>query len=303
MSAVAMRRPHMNRAARPLKFIGAAIGLGAPDDGCAEAPERLRALCRDKIPRLAWQTTVHASTGAETATTAAARFCRRLAREVDDAARLDEVFAVVGGDHSCAIGTWSGAHLALRHEGPLGLLWIDAHMDAHTPVTSPSGRLHGMPLACLLGQGEPALVHLSAPGAKLRGAHVALVGVRSFEPTEAELLARLGVRVILMEEVQRRGLDAVLDEALARVTRGTAGFGVSIDLDAVDPIDAPAVATPVPGGLSGKELVRAVVRLRAEAACVGFEIAEFNPRLDHDGITMRLVAQLLGALAAPGGAP
>jgi hypothetical protein len=164
-----------------------------------------------------------------------------------------------------ATGTWSGAAAALRPRGALGLLWIDAHMDAHRPHTSPSGNLHGMPLACLLGHGEPALATLAGAPA-LAPAHVCLVGVRSYEAEEAQLLEQLGVRVFLMDEVRRRGLPAVLREAHAVVTRGTAGFGVTLDVDAVDPQEAPGVGTPAPGGLRAGSLLAELERLGAMRA-------------------------------------
>ncbi len=154
---------------------------------------------------------------------------------------------VIGGDHSCAGGTWTG--VARMLQGELGLVWIDAHMDSHTPATSHTGRLHGMPLAWLLGQGDDALYGLSA--GVVDPEHVALIGVRSYEPEEKERLDRLGVRVFHIEEVHRRGLDTVAAEALAIAARGTSGFGVSIDLDAVTPEEAPGVGTPVADGIAG----------------------------------------------------
>ncbi|MGH8507495.1 MAG: arginase, partial [Gammaproteobacteria bacterium] len=199
--------------------------------------------------------------------------------------------AVIGGDHSCAIASWSAAASALR--GPLGLVWIDAHMDSHTPATSPSGALHGMPLAILLGFGPPELTDLLYPGAKLRPENVCLVGVRSYEPEEAELLHCLGVRVITMDEVRARGLMRSLGEAFAIVSCGTAVVGLSIDLDAIDPEDAPGVGTPARNGLRGLALVEGLRRLAPQPVLV--EIAEFNPLHDRKNKTARLVIDLLAA--------
>lgn len=202
---------------------------------------------------------------------------------------------VLEGDHSYAAGTWAGAAAALRARGPVGLVWVDAHMDSHTPATTPSGAVHGMPLAFLLGHGPRALTHLYGPAPRIRPEQVVIVGVRSYEAGEAALLDRLGVRVIFMEEVSRRGLAAVMDEALAIARRGAAGFGISIDLDAVDPIQAPGVGSPVPGGLDGGELVAAVGRAARLPGYLGTELAEYSPALDREGRTRRLALDLMAA--------
>jgi arginase len=204
---------------------------------------------------------------------------------------------VVGGDHSCAIGTWSGVHRALAGRGPLGLIWIDAHMDSHTFATTPSGQIHGMPLACLLGYGEAALTGIDGAEVKLRPEHVCLIGVRSYEADEAALLHRLGVRVFDMNEIRRRGLAEVFDAALAIVRHGTAGFGVSVDLDALDPDEEPGVGTPVPGGLHRAELAAALSRLRGDPAFVAMEIVEYNPRRDRGHATADAAGALVDAIS------
>jgi arginase len=196
---------------------------------------------------------------------------------------------VIGGDHSCAGGTWVG--VARMLQGELGLIWIDAHMDSHTPGTSHTGRLHGMPLAWLLGQADEDLYGLSA--GVVDPEHVALIGVRSYEPEEKERLDRLGVRVFHIEEVARRGLDTVCDEALRIATAGTSGFGISIDLDAVSPEEAPGVGTPVPEGIVAAELARALHRLGSRPDLVALELAEYLPRLDPDGRSARVALDLV----------
>ncbi len=286
---------------RPVTVIGAACGCGAPDPDCRRAPETLRA-CEAFHPApgqpFAWDGILRPPPGAARHPLPAVRaVCQRLAERVKATLEQGGFPLVVGGDHSCAVGTWSGAHLALRPRGPLGLIWIDAHMDSHTFATTPSGMLHGMPLACLLGHGDPALTRLAAPEAKLDPAHVCLIGVRSFEAGEAKLLHDLGVRVFDMDEVRRRGLDAVFDDALARVTAGTAGFGVSLDLDALDPAeDAAAVGTPVPGGLGRGELLAALARLRGRADFIALELVEYSPHRDPDGATARLAGAIVEAV-------
>lgn len=221
----------------------------------------------------------------------------QLARRTHQLVSLGQLPVVLGGDHSCAIGTWKGIAQALAPRGPLGLIWIDAHMDAHTPETTPSGMLHGMPVASLLGYGDPRLA--LDPFTAFDPRRFCLVGVRSFEAGEAALLDRLCVRVFLMREVERRGLTEVMDEALA-IAGGDAGsYGISLDLDALDPRDAPGVGVPVRGGIRGDELCRALARLARDPALAALEIVEYNPYRDHDGVTARLVEDIVLSLLAP----
>jgi len=189
------------------------------------------------------------------------------------------------------MGTWRGVAKAAR--GPIGLLWIDAHLDAHTPQTTPSGRLHGMPLAALLGQGGDALCVRDAVVAP---EHVCVVGVRSFEPDEAELLAALGVRVYTMQEIDQRGAKEVFAEALERVRGGTVGYGITLDLDALDPVDAPAVTTPAAGGLRAASLLPILADIARTAEPLAVEIAEYNPHIDRGGATARLIEELAAAM-------
>jgi arginase len=172
-------------------------------------------------------------------------------------------------------------------------VWIDAHMDAHTPRTSHTGRLHGMPLAWLLGEDDDPLYGLAT--GVLEPRHVALIGVRSFEPEEKVRLEHLGVRVVYMDEVHKRGIGPVLDEALAIATRGTTAFGVSIDLDVVTPDEAPGVGTPVPDGVSGAELARALDGIGRRPDLAALELVEYSPRLDPSRRTARVAVDLLRA--------
>lgn len=286
---------------RSIIVIGAAGGAGAPDPATAEGPDALRrwrvfhdmplqhvewdAILR--VPREQQDTPLHA----------VAALDARLAAEVERVLANGHFPLVVGGDHSCAIGTWSGVYRALAGRGPIGLVWIDAHMDSHTFATTPSGQIHGMPLAVLLGHGDAALTVIDGANAKLSPEHVCLIGVRSLEAGEAALLHRLGVRVYDMDEIRRRGLATVFDEALAIVRNGTAGFGVSIDLDALDPDEEPGVGTPVPGGISRAELAAAMAHLRDDPAFVAMEIVEYNPRRDRGHATADAAGTLLDAVA------
>lgn len=290
--------------ARSVEIFGVESGLGARVPGTGHGPVALRenGLHHWLIERgltATWQAPVqpgHAHAEGISVRSAVVGLCAVLADRIEDALDRKAEPAVVGGDHSCAIGTWSGAARHLRRRGPLGLVWVDAHMDAHVPETSPSGSLHGMPIACLLGHGDARLTGLAGGAPAVMPEHVCLVGVRSYEPAEEALLDRLGVRVIHMDEVNRRGLDAALEKAVGIAGAGTAGVGLSIDVDAIDPADAPGVGSPEPGGLRAAELVGALARCSRRAAFIGVEIAEYNPGLDRAGMTARVVGELFAAV-------
>lgn len=269
----------------PLPIIGAACGLGAPDHRCGSGPQALRqALQASPRPELLWRELIDCGLVAEGETAALQAFLARLAEACAAALNTADRIAVVGGDHACAMGTWRGVRQAV--DAPLGLIWIDAHLDAHTPASSPSGRWHGMPVADLLGQCHPGEAGVIDPR------HLCLVGVRSYEGAERELLQGLGVRVITMKEIQRRGFDAAMAEAVEIASRAPA-FGVSIDLDALDPGEAPGVGSPVVGGLHAAELLAWLPRLAAAPRLRAVELAEFNPVIDVEQRTLKLVLQML----------
>ena len=287
-------------APRSIIVIGAASGAGAPDPATAEGPDALRhyrVFHDTPLQHVEWDSILRVPHEAQaTPLHAVAALGAQLAAEVEAVLQAGHFPLVVGGDHSCAIGTWSGVHHALAGRGPLGLIWIDAHMDSHTFATTPSGQIHGMPLACLLGHGDAALTAIDGAEAKLRPEHVCLIGVRRYEAGEAALLHRLGVRVFDMDEIRLRGLAAVFDEALAIVRQCTAGFGVSVDLDALDPEEEPGVSTPVPGGLHRAELAAALSRLRGDPAFVAMEIVEYNPQRDRRHATADAAGALVDAI-------
>jgi len=280
---------------RQVELIGAAWGLGGVDPGCADAPAVLAPLLGQRLRECGVPVVpgpmLRPSPTERRKQFAVSKLCGLLASAVADSLRHQRLPCVLGGDHTCAGGTWTGVARTLR--GDLGLVWVDAHMDSHTPGTSHTGRLHGMPLAWLLGQDDDPLYGLAS--GVLDPRHVCLVGVRSYEPEEAERLERLGVRVIFIEEVRRRGLEAALDDALQIASQGTAGFGVSIDLDAVTPEDAPGVAVPAEGGLGGAELARALRRVGGRPELTAVELVEYCPRLDRDGRSAQVAVDLLAA--------
>ena len=280
---------------RQIEVIGAAWGLGGADPACAEAPAVLAPLLAARLEKCGVPGVpgpmLRPMPAERRRQFAVSKLCGLLASAVADACRRGRLPCVIGGDHSCAGGTWSGVARTLQ--GNLGLLWIDAHMDSHTPGTSHTGRLHGMPLAWLLGQDDDPLYGLAT--GVLLPQHVCIVGVRSFEREEAERLERLKVRVIHFEEVMRRGLPAVFAEALAIVTAGTERFGVSIDLDVITPDEVPHVGTPVAGGLASGALARELERIAAHPALAALELVEYSPTQDRDGSSARVAVDLLAA--------
>ncbi len=287
---------------RPIAVVEVASGAGARASGCGEGPAGFRQNAEPGLRThgvaLVWHPMPqHLRAAGLPPFEAVSRVARWTAGITRRLAADHDRFLVVGGDHSCAIGTWSGVSDALRTSGSLGLVWIDAHMDMHVPETTHSGAIHGMPVACLLGHGASELTSVAATGPAIDPRHVCLVGSRSFEPEEVAFAQRLGVRVIGMPEVARRGIEAVLAEAKAIAARGTAGYGVSLDLDAFDPADAPGVGTPEPGGIRAAEFLAPWAALAGDPKCVGIEIVEYNPSRDRSGRTALLMQDLVLAWA------
>jgi arginase len=282
--------------------VEAAIGAGAKDPGCRDGPTGFRqyaeAELRARGVTLAWRHMPkrlhHAAASPLDVVASTARWIAKVTRK---SSAEDDRFLVIGGDHSCAIGTWSGAADALRPAGALGLIWIDAHIDMHVPETSHSGAINGMPVAALLGYGAPQLTSVAQSGAALNPRHLCLIGARSFEPEEVAFAQRHGVRVIDMPEVRQRGLAAVLAEAHAIATNGTVGYGVSLDLDAFDPHEAPGVGTPASDGIHAADFMAPWSALINGPACLGIEIVEYNPARDRGARTARLMQQLVSAWA------
>ncbi len=205
-------------------------------------------------------------------------------------------FCVLGGDHSSAIATWSVVAHAHRQQGDIGLIWIDAHMDSHTPETSETKNIHGMPLAHLLGKGSSSLVNLFDSMPALKPENVCLIGTRSYEEGEEALLKSLNVKIIGMDEINREGIMAAVQAAVDHVSRHTIGFGISLDLDGIDPLDAPGVGCRVPSGISGRELVSAFKNIPMIKTHLGLEIVEYNPIEDVNHQTAKLAVELLHAI-------
>jgi arginase len=223
-----------------------------------------------------------------------ARASAIIARKVERIAGLGHFPLVLGGDHSIAIGTVSGlAALASSQGKKLGLLWIDAHGDINTPETSPSGNIHGMPLATLLGYGASELTSIGGAAAKIAPDNVALVGIRSLDSGEKKRLKETGVQVHTMSDIDRHGVHRVMKKALARVTDGADFVHVSLDLDAVDPAVAPGVGTPVKGGLDYREAHLIMETIADAGVMTSLEIVEVNPILDQRNASAEFAVELV----------
>lgn len=201
---------------------------------------------------------------------------------------------ILGGDHSVAIGSISGiAAFCKRKRRRLGLLWVDAHGDINTPSTSPSGNIHGMPLAALLGLGPKDLTQIGGSHPKVDPANVALVGIRSLDEGEKKHLKQTGVHVFTMSDIDKQGIHRVMKKALARVGDGTDHVHVSFDLDAVDPTVAPGVGTPVKGGLDYREAHLIMEFVCESKILTSLEIVEVNPILDEKNSSADFAVELV----------
>ncbi|HUR32173.1 MAG TPA: arginase [Vicinamibacterales bacterium] len=207
---------------------------------------------------------------------------------------------VLGGDHSLGAGSVAAAaawaHRARRQ--PIGLLWVDAHGDMNTPATSPSGNVHGMPLAALLGSEPAELAALGGFSPTVRPEHTVLIGVRNLDEREKALVRASGVHVFTMKDIDRQGVATVVERAVALASAGTAGIHVSFDMDVCDPGIAPGVGTPVKGGLDYREAHMVMEIVADSGALTSLDLVEVNPTLDLRNTTAELGVEL--ALSALG---
>ena len=218
--------------------------------------------------------------------------CLRLAKMVEKAAAAGAFPLVLGGDHSIAVGTVAGI---TKHYGKrsLGLVWIDAHGDFNTPASSPSGNVHGMPLSSIVGQGPRELTHLRGRSPMVAARNVALVGIRDIDRYEADNIRAAGIHAYTMREIDERGMRAVMQDAIRVASDGTAGLHLSLDMDALDPSEAPGVGTPVRGGLNYREAHLAMELLHDAGKLVSMEVVEVNPVLDIANQTAALAVELV----------
>ncbi|HWM13586.1 MAG TPA: arginase [Gaiellaceae bacterium] len=286
---------------RKVAVIGAALDLGAGRRGVDMGPSAIRyAGLADRLEELGilcsdWGNVETAVAEAAESGSPEARFldeiketCERIARAVARAVGVGRTPVVLGGDHSIAVGTLGG--MASVH-GPGAALWLDAHGDLNTPETSPSGNVHGMPLGAALGRAPEVFASDAWPLPELDPERVVLLGVRSLDDAERDFVRERGIAVYTMSEVDRRGVEPVVREALARV-EGAPFVHLSLDMDVVDPEVAPGVGTPVRGGLSYREAHLAMELVAESGLLASVEIAEVNPILDRGNETAALAVEL-----------
>jgi arginase len=203
---------------------------------------------------------------------------------------------VLGGDHSLAAGSVAGVATALSERGKsLGLIWIDAHSDINTPETSLTGNVHGMPVAHLLGMGDPRLSRISAQQPAIKPEHLVYIGLRNLDEAEKEIIRSMQLHAFTMRDIDERGLRAIVADAIEIATKGTGGFHVSCDADWVDPRDAPGVGTPVRGGATLREAHLAMEMIHDSGAMLGMDLVEINPTLDNHNRTAELSVALIAS--------
>jgi arginase len=223
-----------------------------------------------------------------------AETCKDLADIVQKSLEENFVPLVLGGDHSLAAGAVSGVSAHFRKEKKqIGYIWLDAHGDMNTPESSPSGNVHGMPLAAVMGYGAPELVDLLGFKPKVEPQNIVLVGVRDLDVQERRLVKKSGVRVFTMRDIDERGMREVMADALKYATDDTHGISISLDMDFVDPSDAPGVGTPVRGGVTYREAHLAMEMIADSDAMAAMEIVEINPVIDEHNRTALLGVELI----------
>jgi arginase len=289
---------------RRIAVIGAALDLGSGRRGVDMGPSAIRyAQLSEQVTALGYSLHDHGNVDTRLAEAldegdSTARYwdaikatCEQLAREVAGVVAAGDLPLVLGGDHSIAVGSLGG--LAAAYGGPGGVIWFDAHTDMNTPETSPSGNVHGMPLAIALGMSTDSRFRSDAwPMPMLTEARTVLIGVRSVDEGEKRRLREMGVHVYTMYDVDRHGLDTIVEEAIG-LASGGAFLHVSLDMDVVDPEQAPGVGTPVRGGITYREAHLGMEILAKHGVVSSLEVVEVNPVLDERNATASLAVELV----------
>jgi arginase len=301
------RRGHQALPTRRIRIIGVPLDMGASRRGVDMGPSAMRvAGLEARLEAVGHQVVDGGNIRVEVAETRAsgsssARYlaeivetCTRTADAVVHTLEEGMVPFVLGGDHSLAAGSVSGvAEFYRRRSERIGLIWLDAHSDINTPETSPSGNVHGMPLAALLGLGPEPLGNIYGFSPKVAPENTVLIGIRDIDSAERDNIRRAGVaEVYTMRDIDERGMRNVMEEALRAAGSGTAGYHVSLDMDWIDPEDAPGVGTPVRGGATYREAHLAMEILADHGRMLSFEIVEVNPVIDEHNRTADLAVEL-----------
>ena len=292
---------------KKIRIIGVPMDLGAGRRGVDMGPSAIRiAGLNQAIARLGFDVVDAGNVQISPAeaiqrTNPRAHYLPEIAAASEELARMVELSleegalpVILGGDHSIAVGSVAGLasfHRKLKQK--VGIIWLDAHTDANTPESSPSGNIHGMPLAVLLGYGARELTHIGGFAPKVLPEHTSIIGARSVDPGERELLRSLGVRVFTMSELDERGLGDVVSEAVEIATRNTAGFHVTMDMDFIDPFYAPGVGTPERGGATYRESHLAMEKIAESGRVLSVELTEVNPVYDIANQTALLAVELI----------
>lgn len=290
-----------------ISILGAPLDLGAGRRGVDMGPSALRlAGLNAKLTSLGYKVEdlgnvsvaqqESTPTGAENAKylPQIAKTCAKLATTVEGIVSAGKFPLVLGGDHSVAVGTVSGVGHFFREQGEkIGLIWIDAHADMNTPESSPSGNVHGMPLACCVGRGPKELTNIFDYAPKVDGPNVVLIGIRDVDERERQVLRESGATTFTMRDIDERGLGNIMDKAIALAGEGTAGFHLSLDMDSVDPDEAPGVGTPVRGGITYREAHLAMETICDCSRMISMEVVEVNPVLDEANRTALLGVELV----------
>lgn len=276
-------------------ILGLASGIGGSHNGSAEGPKLLKKkwnLDGEWISMISSSST-SPPLDAVSKQKEVIELNTRHAEAVCTAVTNHPFTMIIGGDHSCGIGTWSGVATAVaKRNKELGLIWLDAHMDCHTTQTSPSGNIHGMPVASLLGIGDTCFTQILSKTPKVKPEHLFLVGIRSFESEEAALVEKLGIKVYYIEEVLERGLYAVLQEIIDYFKSMDLVYGISLDIDFFDPSQMPASGTLVPNGATVSAFMQSCT-LFDTFPPVAFEYVEFNPPCDQENKSLESSLKLL----------
>lgn len=298
---------------REIEIIGYDCGWGCQDYGCENGPEYLlKDELEDNLKQLGynviWHDDLHIKDmgnrthmdSRKDTLPLVIEASKRLSSAVQIAIRNNRVPIVIGGDHTAAIGTWSGIISALDIFRQFGLIWIDAHMDAHTPDTAHQGKWggwwHGMPVACLTGEGIYELTSIASHKAKIDMQNFALLGARSYEDGEEKFMQKHNAKIYKMPEINEKGFDLTFKDAIKIATGSTKGFGISIDLDGIDPKDAPGVGTEECGGIKAVDLIKSVTGIAKHPLFRGLEIVEYNPHNDKQQKTTKLINKLILAM-------